>query len=507
MKREGKAWLYFLLTRISGACFDALAVALAYFTAFSLRLTFNEPQFGWRAAAFGCMVTCGVYLLSLLACGCYRLAWRHIRVAEAPRYLAATTLATLVLVALRFAMPSVHASCFRPPFSIAVMTYFFATSAIIGMRVMWRVYWDSRRKEKTLIEREELRFDNTAAARFLVGKCVMVTGAGGSIGSEIVRQVAAAGASKVLMVERGENALYEIDREMRGRNPSGNIIPLMRDAGDAERMDPIFAEHKPDVVLHAAAYKHVPMVEMNPEEGWRNNVEVTKVLAALAAKHGVRRFVLISTDKAVNPVSVMGKTKRAAEAVVMSCGVISDELGVRNEELSSPPNSSLTTHHSSLVTHHSSLVTPHSSLVTPHSSPVTHHSSLITSFCAVRFGNVYGSSGSVVPLWREQISHMGPVTMTHPEMRRYFMTVQEAVSLVLQAASRSEHAIYTLDMGKSVRMLDLAESMIVNAGYRPYVDIPIVFTGIRPGEKLFEEIDVSEKSCYRTDMAKIYITK
>lgn len=457
MNREGKAWAFFLLTRLSGVFFDSLAVAFAYFTAFSLRLTFNEPQFGWRAVSLCCVLVCLVYVVSLLVCGCYRLAWRHIRVCEIPRYLIATTLATAALLALRFAMPALDAARYRPPYSITVMTFFFATTAIIGMRVMWRVYWDSRRKEETLIERDELRFDNTAAARFLVGKCVMVTGAGGTIGSEIVRQVAAAGAAKVLLVERGENALYEIDREMRGLNPSGKIIPLMRDAGEEARMELVFAEHKPDVVLHAAAYKHVPMVEMNPEEGWRNNVEVTKTLVALASKHGVKRFVMISTDKAVNPVSVMGKTKREAELVVMRAREMSDK------------------------------------------SP--------TSFCAVRFGNVYGSSGSVVPLWREQISHMGPVTVTHPEMRRYFMTVQEAVSLVLQAASRSEHAIYTLDMGKSVRMLDLAEGMITNAGYRPYVDIPIVFTGIRPGEKLFEEIDVSEKSCYRTDMAKIYITK
>lgn len=455
MEREGKAWLLFVLTRISGAFFDALAVAFSYFTAFSLRLTFNEPQFGWKATALGCIAVCAVYIASLLLSGCYRLAWRHIRVCEAPRYLAATMLATAILLAMRYAMPELNAVRYRPPYSITVMTFFFATCAIIGMRVMWRVYWDSRRKEKTLIEREELRFDNSAAARFLVGKCVMVTGAGGSIGSEIVRQVAAAGAGKVLLVERGENALYEIDREMRGLNPSGKIIPLMRDAGDEERMDVVFAEYKPEVVLHAAAYKHVPMVELNPEEGWQNNVGTTKTLAGLAVKHGVKRFVMISTDKAVNPVSVMGKTKRAAEDAIM--------------EYRDPK--------------------------------------LATSFCAVRFGNVYGSSGSVVPLWREQISHMGPVTVTHPEMRRYFMTVQEAVSLVLQAASRSEHAIYTLDMGKSIKMLDLAEGMIVNAGYRPYVDIPIIFTGIRPGEKLFEEIDVSEKSCYRTDMAKIYITK
>lgn len=480
MEREGKAWFLFVLTRISGALFDALAVAFAYFTAYSLRLTFNEPQYGWRSASVCCAVTCMVYLASLLVSGCYRLAWRHIRVSEIPRYLVATTMATAVLLAMRFAMPSMEALRYRPPYSITVMMFFFATTAIIGMRVMWRVYWDSRCKERTLIEREELRFDNSAAARFLVGKCVMVTGAGGSIGSEIVRQVAAAGASKVLLVERGENALYEIDREMRGVNPSGKIIPLMRDAGDEERMEKVFGEHKPDVVLHAAAYKHVPMVELNPEEGWQNNVGTTKTLAALAVKHGVARFVMISTDKAVNPVSVMGKTKRAAEEVIMELGVGSEKLGVDATPSKGTQQSE---------------------------QHISHHPSRFTSFCAVRFGNVYGSSGSVVPLWREQISHMGPVTVTHPEMRRYFMTVQEAVSLVLQAASRSEHAIYTLDMGKSVRMLDLAEGMIVNAGYRPYVDIPIVFTGIRPGEKLFEEIDVSEKSCYRTDMAKIYITK
>ena len=203
------------------------------------------------------------------------------------------------------------------------------------------------------------------------------------------------------------------------------------------------------------------MVEMNPEEGWRNNTEATRQLAELAAAHGVARFVLISTDKAVNPVSVMGKTKRAAEQAIMA--------------LNSASNPSI-----------------------PHAD---------TSFCAVRFGNVFGSSGSVVPLFHEQIAKKMPVTVTHPDMKRYFMTIQEAVSLVLQAASRAERAIYTLDMGEPVRILDLAEGLIEQAGYRPYVDIPIVFTGIRPGEKLFEEIDVSEKSCFKTDMAKIYITK
>ena len=284
-------------------------------------------------------------------------------------------------------------------------------------------------------------------------------GAGGSIGSELVRQVAALGPKKVLLVERGENALYEIDRAIRAREGMSETVPLMKDVNDVAAMDEIFMAHKPEIVLHAAAYKHVPMVEMNPEEGWRNNTEATRHLAELARRHGVQRFVLISTDKAVNPVSVMGRTKLAAEQAIMGIGPTSDDRQAT------------------------------------------------TVFCAVRFGNVFGSSGSVVPLFREQIAARRPITVTHPEKKRYYMTVEEAVGLVLQAASRSEKAIYTLDMGEPVRILDLAEGMIRQAGYRPYVDIPIVFTGIRPGEKLFEELDVSEKSCYKTDMARIYITK
>ncbi len=443
--------------RAGAAAMDAAAVAIAYFTALSLRLTFNEPIFGWKAAACSCAVVCAVHMAAFALCGAWRVPWRHIRMNDAPRFFAATALAAATLLVMRALLPDSAHAHLRPPYSVAVMTFFFATSAVLACRLMWRLYNEAKHAGDSMLAREELRFDNTAAARFLVGKCVMVTGAGGSIGSEIVRQVAAAGAAKVLLVERGENALYEIDRELAATRMGGRAVALMRDAGDRERMAAVFAEHRPDVLLHAAAYKHVPMVEINPEEGWRNNVEVTKTLAALAIEYGVKRFVLISTDKAVNPVSVMGKTKRAAEQAIMEAGARQDAAG--------------------------------------------------TSFCAVRFGNVYGSSGSVVPLFREQIAHRGPVTVTHPEMRRYFMTVQEAVSLVLQAASRPEKAIYTLDMGESVRIVTLAERMIEAAGYRPYVDIPIVFTGVRPGEKLFEELDVSGRTCYRTDMAKIYITK
>jgi len=450
MTRSREAWLVFLATRVVGMAVDAAVIGLAYLCAFALRFDFQEPVYlgGWGTVARLYVTVCAVHLAALLAFGCYRLAWRRIRGSELPQYMGAMMFACGVLTLMRYFLPSDTLSHIRPPYSITLMSFFFATAGVVGVRVLWRVYWTSRIREDELLERNARRFDDASVKRFLVGKVVMVTGAGGSIGSEIVRQVAAAGAAKVFMVERGENALYEINRRM----SDPRCVPLMYDVNDRGKMEALFGAERPEVVLHAAAYKHVPMVELNPEEGWRNNTEATKLLAELSSSHGVKRFVLISTDKAVNPVSVMGKTKLAAEKAIMA--------------LDSP-----------------------------------------TSFCAVRFGNVFGSSGSVVQLFREQIERRRPVTVTHPDMKRYFMTIEEAVSLVLQAASRDERAIYTLDMGEPVRILDLAEGMIEQAGFRPYVDIPIVFTGVRPGEKLFEELDVSERSCFKTDMAKIYITR
>ena len=458
-KRSRRAWALFFATRLVGLVVDIGVIGLAYLAAFALRLDFQTPVWGWRATAQSYGVVCAVHIASLLATGCYKLTWRRIRGSELPRYIGAMALACAVLTLMRVLLPDVALAHIRPPYSVTIISFFLGTIGIISVRVLWRVYWTSRVRDDALLERGEKHFDNSAAARFLSGRTVMVTGAGGSIGSEIVRQVAEAGAKRILMVERGENALYEIDRRMRSEGHAEVLVPLMIDVNDRAKMESVFAAERPSVVLHAAAYKHVPMVEMNPEEGWRNNTEATKALAELAAGHGVERFVLISTDKAVNPVSVMGKTKLAAEQAIMAM----------NNDANRRPQT--------------------------------------TSFCAVRFGNVFGSSGSVVPLFRELIAAKKPITVTHPDMKRYFMTIREAVSLVLQAASRSERAIYTLDMGEPVRILDLAEGMISQAGYRPYVDIPIVFSGIRPGEKLFEEIDVSEKSAYRTDMAKIYITK
>ena len=458
MTRSGASWALFLATRVVGLALDSAVLAASYWSAVALRFDFHPPRWGWRGVAVAFAVVALVHLVSLVACGCYRLSWRRISLRELPRYFLAMLLACIALTALRYLTPLDDFSHMRPPYSVTLITFVLASLSLVGWRIAWSWLSMSRSSTDDLMERSVRHMDATVAARFLGGKTVMVTGAGGSIGSELVRQVAAAGPKLLLLVERGENALYEIDREMRTMVRSTcPMKPLMVDINDRERMEDIFNFYRPDVVLHAAAYKHVPMVEMNPREGARNNTGATRSLAELSKRHGVARFVMISTDKAVNPVSVMGKTKREAEKAILA-------MNEQGEGAS-------------------------------------------TSFCAVRFGNVLGSSGSVVPLFREQIAKKLPVTVTHPDMKRYFMTVEEAVGLVLQAASRSEKAIYTLDMGEPVRILDLAEQMIRQAGYRPYVDIPIVFTGVRPGEKLFEELDISEKSAFKTDMARIYVTK
>lgn len=461
MKRSARAWTLFAATRVVGLAADVCAVGAAYYGAILLRFDLRAPRWGWTAVLTSFSVVALVHVFALVFSGCYRLAWRRTRLRDLSRYFIATAAACAMLTGLRFVLPVESYAHVRPPYSVTLICFVLASVALVIWRIAWSWLWQSRASDEQLIERSVARMDAVPATGFICGRTVMVTGAGGSIGSELVRQVLAAKPKRLLMVERGENALYQIEREVRSLFPAADVRALMKDVNDVAAMREIFAEHRPEIVVHAAAYKHVPMVEANPEEGWRNNTEATRSLAELAREFGVRRFVLISTDKAVNPVSVMGKTKLAAEQAVMelNCDCSAESLAPQ------------------------------------------------TSFCAVRFGNVFGSSGSVVQLFREQILGRRPVTVTDPAMERYFMTVSEAVGLVLQAASRPEKAIYTLDMGEPVRILDLAEGMIRQAGLRPYVDVPIVFTGVRPGEKLREELDVSDKSAYKTDMAKIYITK
>jgi FlaA1/EpsC-like NDP-sugar epimerase len=304
-----------------------------------------------------------------------------------------------------------------------------------------------------LLGREPVELDFEGMSQFLGGKCVMVTGAGGSIGSELARQVAHFAPSRLLLVERAEPALFQVDREMREALPNLKTVPLVADVGDAERMRSVMEEHRPHVILHAAAHKHVPMMETNASEAVKNNVLATYTLGRIAGECGAEVFVLVSTDKAVRPTSIMGASKRIAELAVQS-------LDRRYE----------------------------------------------THYVAVRFGNVIGSTGSVIPIFQEQIRKGGPVTVTHEQMKRYFMTIPEAAQLVLQAGSIGRGGeIFILDMGEPVRILDLAVDTITLSGLKPYEDIDIVVTGMRPGEKLFEELAVSEEQIMKTLHPKIYI--
>jgi FlaA1/EpsC-like NDP-sugar epimerase len=304
-----------------------------------------------------------------------------------------------------------------------------------------------------LLGREAVKLDEGSIKEFLTGKTVMISGAGGSIGSELARQVARFEPSNLLLVERAECALFNADRELRSAFPEIPIYALMADISDLSRMRSIFASYHPQVVLHAAAHKHVPMMESNTVEAVKNNILGTQRLGELAGEFGVEVFVLISTDKAVRPTSVMGATKRIAELVVQV-------LDARYD----------------------------------------------TRYVAVRFGNVIGSAGSVIPIFREQIQNGGPVTVTHPDMVRYFMTIPEASQLVLQAGAIGNGGeIFILDMGQPVRILDLAKETIRLSGLRPHEDIDIVFTGVRPGEKLFEELQSVTEEVAKTVHPKIFI--
>lgn len=298
-----------------------------------------------------------------------------------------------------------------------------------------------------LLGRPEVKTDLEGVASLINGKVVLATGAGGSIGSELCRQIAMFGPSELAITDSSEFHLYLLDLELRERHPDLKIVTRIVDVRDSGRVSHLFEDVKPEVVFHAAALKHVPLVESNPLEGIKTNLLGTRNVANAAMENGASTFVMISTDKAVNPTNIMGTTKRAAEAYCQALDVVSKK----------------------------------------------------TRFKTVRFGNVLGSNGSVVPRFQEQIANGGPVTVTHPNMVRFFMTIPEAVRLVLHASARAlrqqsdRGKIMVLDMGEPVRIANLAERMIQLAGFRPHTDIEIVFTGLRPGEKLFEELfDTSE---------------
>ena len=306
-----------------------------------------------------------------------------------------------------------------------------------------------------LLGREPVKVDLNSIMGYVTGKVVLVTGGGGSIGSELCRQLADHGVGRLIIVDIYENNAYDIQQELKISHPELDLVVLIASVRNTLRMRKIFEEYRPQIVYHAAAHKHVPLMEDSPDEAIKNNVFGTLKTVMAADACGTERFVLISTDKAVNPTNIMGASKRMCEMIVQ-----------------------------------------------------TYNKRSKTEFVAVRFGNVLGSNGSVIPLFKRQIAEGGPVTVTHPDIIRYFMTIPEAVSLVLQAGAYAKGGeIFVLDMGEPVKILDLAENMIRLSGFVPYRDIDITFTGLRPGEKLYEEMLMKEEGMQETENRLIHIGK
>lgn len=304
-----------------------------------------------------------------------------------------------------------------------------------------------------LLGRDPIRVDLDEIMGYVGGKTVLVTGGGGSIGSELCRQVASHGANRLIIFDVYENNAYDIQLELREKYPELDLVVLIGSVRNTHRVESVFEKYRPDIVYHAAAHKHVPLMEDSPCEAIKNNVFGTYKTAKAASRYGVEKFVLISTDKAVNPTNIMGASKRMCEMVIQM-------MDARSK----------------------------------------------TDFVAVRFGNVLGSNGSVIPLFKKQIEQGGPVTVTHPDIIRYFMTIPEAVSLVLQAGAYAKGGeIFVLDMGEPVKILDLAENLIRLSGYKPGEDIKIEFTGLRPGEKLYEELLMDEEGLQDTPNKLIHI--
>ena len=306
-----------------------------------------------------------------------------------------------------------------------------------------------------LLGRDPVQVNLKEIMGYVKDKVVMVTGGGGSIGSELCRQIAASNPKQLIIVDIYENNAYDIQLELQRKYPKLNLETMIASVRDQNKINDLFAYYKPDIVYHAAAHKHVPLMEVSPGEAIKNNIFGTKNIAELAHKYEVSRFVLISTDKAVNPTNIMGATKRATEMIIQ-----------------------------------------------------TMNESSKTEFVAVRFGNVLGSNGSVIPLFKKQIEEGGPITVTHPEIIRYFMTIPEAAQLVLQAGAYAKGGeIFVLDMGKPVKIYDLAENLIRLSGYTPNSDIKIEITGLRPGEKLYEELLMNNDNLTKTAHNKIFIDK
>lgn len=311
-------------------------------------------------------------------------------------------------------------------------------------------------KVEDLLGGEITKADQKDVSNFAKGQTIMITGAAGSIGSELSRQVAAYGAEKIILYDWWENGIFELRNQLLENYPESRFEFLIGDIKDRKKINSVIKDFKPTTIFHAAAYKHVPLMEQNPAEAIKNNIVGTRTVAEIAIKHGVKKFILVSSDKAVNPTNIMGATKRSAEKII--------------HILSESQNK--------------------------------------TTFCAVRFGNVINSNGSAIPIFEKQIEMGGPVTVTHKDMTRFFMTIPEAVHLILQSWVIGENGdLFVLDMGESVKIYDLVRLLIILQGYEPEKDIKIKFIGLRPGEKLYEEVLLKEEETKATTLKKIFRTK
>ncbi len=432
---------------------DSLILLGAYCVAFLLRFDFETPTWGWRAVLMGFGSAFVLGWAGLLLTRCHQLRARAVSLCNLPRFMYAVGFMVACQLLLRvFFVHESYAIYVRPPIGVTLMAGVLTLMGLLALRYVQRLQLRPI-EVADLLGRDEKEVGVARVLESLHDKVVMITGAGGSIGSELARQVAQAAPKRLILLDMSEAALYVIHSQLSEMAAQVALVPIVANCGDRKRLREVLARERPDFLFHAAAYKHVPMMEYNPVEALRNNTLATRALAEEALAAQVGTFVLVSTDKAIRPISAMGISKRLAEICVC-------DLAGRG----------------------------------------------VTRFCAVRFGNVLGSSGSVVLKFREQIAKGGPVTVTDERMTRYFMTIAEASGLVLQAATFARGGeIFVLDMGQPMTIVKLAETMIRLSGLRPHKDIPIVYSGIRPGEKLEEELGIAATHATRTEHARIYV--
>lgn len=440
---------------------DMFIVTFSFVFSTVVRFNFDLEYIDPSLFKYHLLLASGTGLVFFLVFGTHKGIIRHTGT-EATRSLLSASFVSVAALAL----PNVLSpdELFSIPFSILLISFFVSVFGLLGSRFLIRNIFRSLSKApwgsmEDLLERPVIRINNHGVREFLEGRRVLVTGAAGSIGSELVRQIAEFGPQEIILLDQAESALYDLESDLtRMKNRTFDHLRLsveIESITHRDRMQALFERYRPQVVFHAAAYKHVPMMESNPVKSVEVNVLGAQYLADLSVEYGVEKFVFISTDKAVNPVSVMGASKRLAEIYVQS---LDTSPGVR------------------------------------------------TRFVTTRFGNVLGSNGSVVPLFRKQIEKGGPVTVTHPDINRYFMTIPEACQLVLEAGTTdSGGEVFVFDMGEPVRILDIALKMIRLYGKEPYTQIPVVFTELRPGEKLHEELLSDEEFILPTHHPKIMV--